>query len=228
MRKPLSAIVVFCCLGLLAASVAAARPRSRDLPQGYLPGSLDGHLVEALDPLDGTLWAAWAYRNGAEYDVAISYRDESGMWSEPTLMGVDDGLDQTHPALAVDNWGNVYLAYAERKPDRVMLTWLEDGTSVWSTPTSVTDPAVAALDPALRVVGDRLVAAFRTRRGLAILDLPLLGPTMIFVDGLQDTPDPVGAYNPNEPPDQPVDEDSNLFIPLDENGGTGWTTSWPD
>jgi len=224
MRKPLSLTVLICCLAMLASSLAFAGPRGRDLPQRYVPASLDGRLVEVLNPLDGTLWAAWAYRNGAEYDLAVSCRDERGFWSEPTFIGEFDGLDQTQPALAADNWGNVYLAYTEQRPDRIMLTWLEAGTSVWSTPSPVTEPEVAAMYPALRAVGDRLVVAFRSGRGLVILDLPLLEPALngnIFNDG----PDPVESRNSGDQNDPPNEEESEAVVPLDQIDTNTWSSS---
>jgi len=224
MRKPLSLILLFCCLAVLASSLVLAAPRGRDLPQRYVPTSLDGRLVEVLNPVDGTLWAAWAYRNGAEYDIAVSCRDARGLWTEPTLIGVYDGLDQTEPALAADNWGNLYLVYSEQRPDRIMLTWLEPGTSAWSTPVRLTESGVLSTDPALRVVGDRLVVAFRSGRALAILDLPLLSPVMsggIFNDG----PDPVESRNGGEEDDPSSDDETTPEIPLDQIDPGAWSSS---
>ena len=225
MRKPLSLIVALCCIVLLASSLAWAGPRGRNLPNRYLAESLDGRLVETLNPVDGTRWAAWAYRNGAEYDLAIAFRDEQGFWSEPLLIGVDDDLDQTQPALAADNWGNIYLAYTEQKPDRIMLTWLAYESSTWSPPIALTDPSIEAMYPALHVTGESLIVAFRAGRGSVILDLPLLDPVM-HGDGLQDMPDPVGAQDPIDPDDQFIPTGGmDPLLPLDDNGTSGWETS---
>ena len=114
------------------------------------------------------------------------------------LIGVDDGLDQKQPALVADHWGNVYLAFVEDAPGRIMLCWLEAGASDWTSPQPLTGPDVPAMYPALGVVAERLVVAFRSRRGSVILDLPLLDPVMnttIFNDG----PDPVESSDPVVP-----------------------------
>lgn len=227
MRKPLSLTIVVCCLVLLAGSLAWAGPRGRDLPHRYLSNSLDGRLVEVTNPVDGTAWAAWAYRNGAEYDLAVSFRDESGFWSEPMLIGVGDGLDQAQPALAADVWGNIYLAFTERAPDRIMLCWLEAGSAEWTSPAAVTGPGVRAMQPALRVVGERLVLAFRSGGGSVILDLPLFEPVMVG-DGLQDTPDPVGAYDPVDPANPTDDPDDDPLLPLDDTSGGAWGSTTTD
>ena len=227
MRKPLLLIIVACCLVLLAGSPAGAGSRGRDLPPRYAPNSLDGRLVESLNPVDGTRWAAWAYRNGVEYDLALAFRNETGFWSEPILIGVDDGLDQTQPALATDHWGNVYLAYTEQSPDRIMLCWLRAEAEEWTEPIRLTDPGVRGMYPALRVVGDRLVIAFRSGLTSVILDAPLLEPAVIG-NGIEDTPDPVGAWDPSGPPDSWEDDNTQPFIPLDDPSDSEWgSTSTP-
>ena len=70
-----------------------------------------GASVVVEDSVRGVTWSAWAYRNGAEYDIAVSWLDSSGRWSEPELLGFDDDVDQRDPALLVDRNGVVYLAY---------------------------------------------------------------------------------------------------------------------
>jgi hypothetical protein len=227
MRKPLSVVALFCIVSLLAGTLAWAGSRGRDLPPRYSPGSMDGRLVEALNPVDGTLWAAWAYRNGAEYDLAIAYRDDQGFWSEPTLIGIDDGMDQTQPALTADTRGNVYLAYTEESPGRIMLVWLQAGASGWSTPVSLTAPEVPGKQPALRVVGDRLVIGFRSDRGLVILDLPLLDP-IVSGDMIEDGPDPVGAYDPVDPANPVDDPDEDPLVPFNDTSGGGWGSATTD
>jgi hypothetical protein len=206
-------------IAALAAAPALAGPtRGRDLPHRYLPNSLDGRLEQITSPYDGRAWAAWSYRNGGEYDVAVSFRDEMGFWSEPLLLGEDDGRDQSDPVLAADIDGTVYMAYAERSPDRIMLTWRLEGTDLWSNPTPLTANGLRAKDPALRIVGDRLVVAFRSGRGLVILDMPLVDPVMdtdIFNDG----PDPIDV----RPPEDEDDEDDNIDIhPLGGNSNAGF------
>ena len=78
MRKPLAVVTLVCCIALIAASPALTAPRGRDLPHRYLPNSLDGRLSQVTNPEDGSNWSAWAYRNGGEYDIAVSHRGQDG------------------------------------------------------------------------------------------------------------------------------------------------------
>jgi len=149
--------------------------------------------VQATSPLDGRVWSAWAYRNGAEYDIAVSTLDEDGDWSEPVYFGGGDGLDQVQPAIVSDELGNLYLAFVQGDPSRVWISVLTPGSSNWTTPVVVTGLARRAHSPGMRVVGSRLVLAFRTGRdGVEILDFPLLG-NGTHDGGFTDGPDPVGS-----------------------------------
>jgi len=219
MRKPLALFVAVCCITVLVVAPALAAPRAKNLPHRYIPHGMDGRLDWITSPADGTNWSTWSYRNGAEYDVAISFRGEYGFWSEPLLIGEDDGLDQGEPVLAADRQGTIYLAYAERSPDRIMITWLTAGSERWSTPQPLTAVGLRARTPALRVIGERLVVAFRSGRGLVIVDFPIVGPTIeptIFNDG----PDPVGDQDPFDEDDDPdgSSEDS-ILRPDHQTGG---------
>ena len=82
-------------------------------------------------PGAGDVWAAWSYRNGAEYDIAVSVLVD-GRWSEPTLLEAGSGRDEVEPALSVDKRGNLYLAYSTRREEAVYLTVLPAGASQWS------------------------------------------------------------------------------------------------
>jgi hypothetical protein len=184
---------------------------------------MDGRLVEVTNPVDGTRWAAWAYRNGAEYDLAVAFRGDRGFWSDPTLIGIDDGVDQTQPALAVDDWGNIYLAFSERGPDRIMICWFEAGASEWTEPVSLTAPEVPAMYPALRVVGERLVVAFRSGRGSVILDMPL-PRSEIDIEMIEDGPNPVGARDGHDSTD-PNDDNNDPLVPFDDGSSGDWSSS---
>jgi hypothetical protein len=218
MRKPLALAIAVVVCGLIV-SAAPAAWAGRGIPPRYAPASLDGRLEQVENPVSGDVWAVWSYRNGAEYDVALVSTEDDGLWSEPSFVGEFDGRDQLEPVLAADAAGNIYLAYAERSPSRIMLSWLEAGTDRWSTPVALTGEGVRATSPALRIVGERLVVAFRSGRGLVLLDLPLLEPTLhgnIFNDG----PDPVEARDPDGGTDGSGEEDDTGIRPINSNGGS--------
>jgi len=225
MRKPLSIIAVVTCITLLAGSLSLAGLRGRDLPSRYLPESMDGRLDLVVNPVDGREWSTWAYRNGGEYDIAVAYRHDDGQWSEPLLIGVDDGRNQAEPVITADLNGSLYLAWAERAPDRIMISWLQAGSRTWSTPESLTAPGVLAAAPELKVVGDHLVVAFHAGRGTAILEVPLVDPLMgttIFNDG----PDPIDVAPPDENEDEEDDGSAKSKYPVADASQTGDTTTW--
>jgi hypothetical protein len=203
MLKSVTVFLSLLTIFALGTSVLADPPRG--VPHRYAPNSLDGRLAQ-IDRVEGdrTL-AAWAYRNGAEYDIAISRVDENGQWTEPVFIGLDDGRDQTQPALALDADGNAYLAYADQAEQRVLVAVLRADRDEWSFSLAVTAPGAEAQSPALRVVGNRLVVAFRTGEELQMIDLPLTQtddqPSLLtIVDG----PEPV-EYVPTPGTDSPID-----------------------
>ncbi len=196
------------CAGLVLVAGATglfARQIVEAAPPSHLSRT-DGRIAAAVVPADGSTWAVWSYRQGAEYDVALSRRDsETGFWSAPSFFGLADGVDQLDPALVADASGNLYLAWAES--GRILLTVRATGAPEWTAPVSVA-PGRLVGSPALRVVGDRLIVAFRHGADVEIHELPLLD--LVFRGStIHDAPDPVldtpsaddkgntGGENPN-------------------------------
>lgn len=179
------------CSALALAIVAGAGARAGSMalraPHRYLPHLLDGALVEVYNPVNGQTWAAWAYRSGAEYDLAVTVNYGNGLWSEPVFIGSRDGIDQIQPSLAVDSGGNLYLAFTTGRSGRVFVSNLPRGSVAWSTPAPVALARARGFSPALRIIGDRLVLAYRSGTGVEITELPLVGP--VGSTGIQDGPD---------------------------------------
>lgn len=168
-----------------------------DIPHRYRAASLDGRLAQIESPADRRLWSTWAYRSGAEYDIAVSVREADGSWSEPTFLGANNQANEIQPTLAADSVGNLYLAFAVGETGRIMLSTLRSGSSTWSAPTLVSLEAERCAAPSLRVVGGRLVAAYRCSSRVGIADLPLLPP-----------PAPVGHVGQEGPDSFPGASDS--------------------
>lgn len=181
-------------LALVAAVTAAGAAGRGELPSRFVP-ALDGTPV-IVDLGDGGRGiAAWAYRAGAEYDIAIAARDEAGFWGPPQFIGALDRIDQMEPSLAVDRLGNVYLAFSVRPASGLYLSILPAGSTAWTAPVALAEADMRAMGPALRVVGDRLAVGFRSGRKTLLLDLPLYTPP-VQTRGIQDGPDgvdPLGA-----------------------------------
>jgi len=191
MRKHsrLLVIVCICTLAALAAGEATARGRL-DAPHRFQPASQDAALVQVENPVDGRTWAAWAFRSGAEYDIAVAVLGADGRWGEPSFLGRHDGRDQTEPSFLVHPSGGMALAFVEPATGRVLVSTLAAGAERWGRPL----PVAAAQDvgsPTLVLLGDRLVLGFRSgdRVELRIMKLALdSAGTLSIADG----PDPIG------------------------------------
>lgn len=155
---------------------------------------LDGPLATAAGA-DGRLWTTWSYRGSGEFDLAVAVREIDGSWSPTIFLGRRDGIDQIDPAIALDDAGTVYVTYATRSPQRIWLSMLSVDAAGWSEPALVSTENGAA--PALRMVRDRVVVAYRTARGIRIVDVPaFVAPPR--PDGIQDGPDGVDPLGNGE------------------------------
>jgi len=166
----------------------------------------DSELVMKVNPKDGRTWTAWTYRQGAETDIAISYRQSDGRWSEPTLFGTQDGIEQTQPTLVIDFNGNVYVAWAEADTGRVMLTARGFAVNYWSSPKVVNSSRLQGSAPALMVSAHRrLVVGFVADGRVRLVEFRLLPKTV--ATQMSDGPDPVGDGDTDE---QTGDDDGTL------------------
>lgn len=191
---------VLALAALLGTGIAAAAPvpgTRTDAPRRVNP-VIDGAPVYLVLPADGRTVAAWAYRSAGEFDLAISIRGVDGRWSEPAFFGQGDRLDQMEPALAVDSTGHAYLAFATRQTGEISLAILLAGSESFTPAMPIVPSGSNAASPALRVVGDRLVLAWREGRSVQLADLPLVGGGNRS-SGVQDGPDgfnPLGSAPP--------------------------------
>lgn len=167
-------------------SPAGSSPRSA--PPAEFASDIDGSLTTSMGP-GGREWAVWSFRAPGEFDIAVAFRDGRGLWSTPSFVGRRDRLDEVDPVITVDALGTVYAAFATRGAGHVSLAVLPAGASTWLGPAVISGAEVAS-SPAIRIVGDRVVVAFRTAAGVGIAEFPIAGsPAQIF--GIQDGPDGV-------------------------------------
>jgi len=217
MRRLLTALTVTL---LLTGMVSAAEKSSRGAghPHRYVPSSLDGSIVQIVNEVDGRMWSAWSYRNGGEYDLALSVSSSPGIWSEPILLGLDDGLDQREPALAVDARGATYIAYGnDAGAIRVMA--LQPGESQWSSPVTVAMEMGRFSAPSLMVVGNALIVGYRDGDNVALHAMPLLREEIVnHMRSIYDGPDPTTGHSDDEEKDDAEASDSSLSG-LNTNGG---------
>ncbi len=199
MRRVRAFVAVLCCSLLIGAALAG----DDTMPVAFNPAT-DEDPVRVTNPLDGSEWVAWTYRNGAESDIAVSRLVGKGQWSKPQLLGLADLEEQVQPALAVDGWGTVYLAWAERATGSVKLTAMRLGKQEWIRPVVVA--AGDASSPALLVAaGRRLVVGYQQEGRVKLAEYRLLSPQ---VDPTaNDGPDPLG-YGKEEGGD---DEDDQMI-----------------
>ena len=199
MRKPCR-ILVFTVGALLAAGAVLAAGRTDSLPHRFLP-STDRGLVQATNPTDGSTWSIWSYRNGAEFDVAVSTLNDRGYWNEPTFIGSGDGLSQVQPAMVITDQGTLIVAFVEAETGRVLLTDLVDGS--WSTPRQINTVGSRARGPAMLQVGDQLVIAYVEGKSTKIQNI---SASRAISTHTNEGPDPIGAKPPDE---EPVDGDDD-------------------
>lgn len=168
----------------------------------------DGTPVSVTNPLDGRTWSAWSYRAGSEHDIAVASIGPDGVWSDPVFLGADDRLDQVSPSLAVDASGHVYLVFAVHPVGRVLLYAMPRGGTEWQAVGAITARGEMGFAPAVAVIGERLVVAFRNaERGVSIREVGLLAPP-VAGQGIQDGPDGV----------DPLGNGSDGNVPVGEGG----------
>jgi|WetSurMetagenome_2_1015567.scaffolds.fasta_scaffold77412_3 hypothetical protein len=192
--RPAFLSLVLAALATVGSAVAAPVKSSpagsgpRNAPPADFAPQIDGSLTTSTGP-GGREWAAWAFRAPGEFDIAVAFRDADGSWSVPSFVGRRDRLDEVDPVITVDGSGTVYVAFATRASGHVSLAVLPAGSSAWVGP-AVISGAESASAPAVRIVGDRLIVAFRTFAGVGLAEFPVTGsPAQIF--GIQDGPDGV-------------------------------------
>jgi hypothetical protein len=210
MRKHIVALVAVLAVLSVCTSVFAAG--ARGLPNRYLPRSIDGPIRMIDLPDSGTTVATWAYRNGAEYDIAISTSGANGEWSDPIFLGHNDGRDQVEPVLAADANGNLYVAFTDRGEDRVMMAYRPADRTDWTHPWAITPQGVGAETPGVLVVGDRLIVAVKIGRAIQMIDMPVFssGSTARTIN---DSPDPIGRDDDDPPPPDDTDPGSPDYSP---------------
>jgi hypothetical protein len=213
-RRLLVAIILTSLISAVA-SASARGERREDHPRRYVP-QFDGAIVQVRNDIDGRMWSAWAYRNGGNYDLALSVSVSPGIWSQPVLIGLDDGLDQGQPALTVDARGTLYLAYVNGDGALVVRA-LRAHAIVWSYPIGLTDPRGELAFPSLKVVGDSLVLGFRLGEGVELATLPLLPAPADSIQSIYDGPDPTGGRDEE---DEDEETNKNTGAPIHGLNGT--------
>lgn len=214
MRKP---VLLAICLLLSVSLALPADVRDRGRPHRYLPGSLDGALVQVDNPVDGRTWSAWSYRNGGEYDLALSVSGGDEAWSEPIFIGLDDGRDQVEPALAVDAWGVVVLAWTDRTSGQILASTLALGSDAWAAPVALTAPGVRAQAAALHIIGDDLVVAYRVGSRVEMIQR-WIGHETAGTNSIYDGPDPTGNTGDDEGSKDSSGGEDNTDPGSDDNG----------
>ena len=157
----LSAILLMTLLPALGSSAPAGMLPHEKAP--YYLGQSDGPISMTLDP-QGTMWAVWAYDNGAETDIAVTH-SIGDTWSVPMLLGVYNGRDDLDPRLAFMPDGTPVLAWWQTgipddpsSLDRVLLSFFIDGK--WTIPGQLSQPENHGRQPNFFDSGEELEIGF--------------------------------------------------------------------
>ena len=187
--KPLTLALCLILASTLCLSMAGIRADRE--PHRYAPRSLDQEPVQAVNPVDGSVLAAWGYREGGEYSIALAVKTGE-TWSEPVFIGRDDRLDQIDPALVFDSRGVAYLAFSVLQLGQVRITAIAGEPGAALVPRIVSQVGERSVAPALSVIGQRLVVAFRAGEDVVLKDLPLFRQEgFASTQGIQEGPDAV-------------------------------------
>jgi hypothetical protein len=179
----LSLVLVAGSCGAALAAPAQIRPSAiiDHVPQ------IDGPITTLSGPA-GRAVATWTYRSAGEFDIAVATREPgAATWNSPVFFGHRNGMDEADPVLAFNARGSAYISYSTSNPSRVAVSVLEAGATSWSQPVIVSGLDVASA-PALMVVGDQLVVAYRVGGRTNIVQVPI-GGSVNEIFGVQDGPD---------------------------------------
>lgn len=184
-----AALVALTACGAAFAGVPARPSVADHLPQ------IDGPMTTGTDS-SGRAWAVWSYRASGEFDIAVATKPAGALlWSAPAFIGRRDGVDQVDPVLEFDASGTAYVVFATRGPARIGVSVLTPRSTDWSAPLTIPG-SEGGFSPAVRVVRDRLVVAYRTAKGVIVVDFPTVGASSGRIRGIEDSPDsvdPLGA-----------------------------------
>jgi len=131
-----------------------------DVPSTVINGGIDVYSSPHMDadisdgPYAGRIYTAFMdRRNGyGDFDIWVTWSDDDGLtWSTPTRVNddaVDNGRDQFHPWLVVDNLGIVSVVFLDRRQDpqnrkyHCYLAQSTDGGASWGANMQVsTEPS---------------------------------------------------------------------------------------
>ena len=114
-----------------------------------------------FDSSTGTLVVAWAYRTGADHDIALSIWNGTTWDTEFLTSSTANELD---PRVFVDDDGTFFVTWWEPELERVLLTSRAADAQLWLQPVEV---AVDARRPSVAsyIDGDLMVAFERTAAG---------------------------------------------------------------
>jgi hypothetical protein len=132
------------------------------------------------DPIHDAIYIAWQDNRRGNYDIWFARSTDGGLtWSEPASNPVNDDAgtaDQVSPSLTVDELGNIYLVWQDRRHgnDDIYMAVSADGGETWTRNIFVTDfPASTAQSqrsPAVTVVAGRVYIVWEDSRNIAAGD----------------------------------------------------------
>jgi hypothetical protein len=113
-------------------------------------------------------WVLWSASDGGDREIAFATWT-GGHWFGPRLLEVADNThDDIHPRLGFDPEGRPVAVWQRNEPvPRVYLSLFRDGA--WTPALALSDPALPARFPSLRVQGNRAVVTFFTPKGQTVL-----------------------------------------------------------
>ena len=216
-NRGISLLKMIVAVSILIASFSSVWARSGRLeaPRHFRAGLSDHGLVEVEAGAQQQRLAAWALRNGPEYNIAISVQDAEGVWSDVRIFGGNDGQDQIDPTLAIDPQGNIYLAYASE--DGAISLALRNDRGEWQPAVRITAVGIRGSSPTLTRVGERMVLGYIVDGVVQITEVPT-DSTGTTTNSFEDGPDPVEKEDDESADDNKEDDEETVDDPVGSFG----------
>lgn len=157
-------------------------------------GPADGPVFMALDR-QGNMWATWAYRNGGEYDIALSQM-VGQTWTFPELLGYGNGRDDLDPRVNFTPNGRAIIVWwqAETPYSSPVAVFSFLASGEWTVPRPLDSNLPGTSNPGVvSSTDDSFVYTMLNAAGE-----PLLG-NIKFLPGRKPRPRPNGGSNGPDP-----------------------------
>jgi hypothetical protein len=118
----------------------------------------DGRPAAAFHPVTGWPHVVWAYRAGADREVAYS-RWQGGGWGEMQFL-TSSTADEVDPRISISADGAIYVVWWDAQTESIWMSSLGHGLSNWTDPEPVTGLVDAGRRPSILEWNGEVLTAY--------------------------------------------------------------------